>query len=663
MTKVFIIICLALAILGLAQNVHAGYLGADVNADVDAFGKSQMDAGSLLAFSQKNTLYALPMYNLQAGDHARYWDNMVEQYQSAQIDFIAVWLKGNGQPATFANFVTAVKKRGLENRIKIMPFDDNPASWTALWNYEHGNGYGYKVPFDMGDPVSRDYIWDRNLKIFFQNVPDVNRYKIDGRPVYAIWSAAPAFLSHFNGNGSKLLTYLRRQCLSTFGFNPYIMVSEDWIKNDPSSAAPGVVDAVFPWFTPVPGPAYSTWNVNAWNGTTLGACISQFRISNDADPNAHTWIVDPQHGNTLATGLAGTIGSGCTSTFIEGCDDYWENTTFWRARNLDPSGSPLGYAQTYYDYPNQRINLVRRYSNNPFPMFFQAEAEGCDSFSGATPLPHKTNNYRNGSIAIEDTTDKYGGYDVCNGQAGEALRWQEVPMEGTVRLLVRVAAGSAGRRLHFVIDGLARSSVKIPNTGGNQSWATVDMGKYIFAYHSYHSVSLVWDTPGVSVNWWQMQTTMLPDGFYKIAARQGGNGLSARSVAGANAASVETSVFRGLSSQKWHLHSLGRGRYSLSLTNTDGSPSRALAWTGGSPRDGGVFMSGSTSDASQQWSLIFQRDGFCALCPVRTPASHLQDSLSVALDAEGNTGTAVRLRQSGSYPNAPQQEWSFIPVN
>jgi len=68
---------------------------------------------------------------------------MVEQYQSAQIDFIAVWLKGNNQPATFANCVTAVNKRGLTNRIKIMAFDDNPASWTAMWNFDHGNGYGY----------------------------------------------------------------------------------------------------------------------------------------------------------------------------------------------------------------------------------------------------------------------------------------------------------------------------------------------------------------------------------------------------------------------------------------------------------------------------------------------------------------------------------------
>ena len=235
------------AVLIFAPAAFAGSLGADVNADVDAFGHDQMDIDGLLAFSQKNTVYALPLFNQPANDHARYWNNMVEQYESAQIDFVAVWLKGNNQPATFANLVTAVGKRGLTGRLKIMPFDDNPASWTAMWNFDHGNGYNYKVPFDVGSKDNWAYVWDKNLKVFFQNVPDANRYKINNRPVYAIWSAAPAFLSNLNGNGSKLLNYLRTQCQSEFGFNPYIMVSGDWVKNDPSSD--GVADAVYPWFT------------------------------------------------------------------------------------------------------------------------------------------------------------------------------------------------------------------------------------------------------------------------------------------------------------------------------------------------------------------------------------------------------------------------------
>lgn len=485
---------------------QAGDLGVDVNADVDAFGKNQMDINGLASYSRQHTVQALPLFNQPPDDHVRYWDNMVEQYQSAGIDFVAVWLKGNGQPATFANFVTAVEKRRLGDRIKIMPFDDNPASWTALWNSDHGHGYNYKVPFDVGETANWTYVWDKNLKVFFEHVPDANRYKIDGRPVYRVWSAAPAFLTNVAGNGSKLLRYLREQCRRTFGFNPYIMVPEEWIKLDPSSDDPAVVDAVAPWFTPVPGPNYSDWNVHTWHGVTVGACIPQFRISNDADPNAPTWIVDPEHAQTLAKGLANTAGNArCLATFIEGFDDYWENATLWRARNIDPGGLPLGYKETGYDYPNQRLNVVRRYSRHPFPPDLREEAENCDTFSGAAPRAAAPNDYRNGELAIEETSDAQGGYNVCYAQAGETLTWREVPMEGTVHLQVRVATLATDARMHFVMDGIAQKAFAVPTTGGAQEWATVEAGEWTFARGSNHTVALVIDTAGINVNWWQLR--------------------------------------------------------------------------------------------------------------------------------------------------------------
>lgn len=602
MTRTAFILCACLAFL--ATGAQAGSLGVDVNADIDAFGHNQMGSAGLQEFAQKNTVYALPLYNAPTGDHARYWDSMAEQYGAAQIDFAAVWLKGNNQPATFGNLVTALKKRGLQNRVKVMAFDDNPASWTALWNFEHGDGYGYKVPFDLSAPAHRTFVWDKNVKVFFQAVPDSSRYKIKGRPVYAIWSGSPAFLANLSGNGSKLITYLRQQCKETFGFNPYILVPADWVKNDPSSAAPGVVDAVYPWFTPVPGPSYSTWNVTQNSGgLTLGTCIPQFQISSKTDPNAPTWIVDPKHGETLTAGLKATLGAGCISTFIEGFDDYWENTTLWRARNLDENGAVLGYAQTYYDYPNQRINLVRRESNNPFPLTLTEEAESCDTFSGAAAFPGKPNFYRNGPIAIEDTTDTGGGYAVCRGRAGETLRWQEVPMQGTVSLSVRVALVRGGK-MHCVVDGVARPAVRVPKTGGEQKWATVSLGAYTFPRNSYHSVSLVWDTPGVSVNYWRAITTKLPDGLYRIITGQGGDTLTAK-LGGA-----KTAPNAGLDSQKWRLRTLGKGRVSLTAVS------------------GGKL--------GTAWTVVPQPDGFCQLRPA------------------GSRNELADTRQ---------QEWSFLPVN
>lgn len=596
------VVALALS-LAFAAHARAGDLGVDVNADVDAFGHSQMDIGSIGALAAHGTVYPLPLINLPPGDHAHYWDGMVEQYQSAQIDFVAVWLKGNNQPATFANLVTAINKQGLGKRIKIMPFDDNPASWTALWNNDHGSGYGYKSPFDVSVRANWAWVWDRNLKTFFQSVPDTSRYKIDGRPVYRIWSGAPAFLSHLDGSGSKLLMYLRAQCRHTFGFNPYIIVPEDWVKNDPSSGASGIVDAVAPWFTPVPGPNYSTWNINTWHGVTLGACIPQFRISSNSDPNAPTWIVDPQHGKTLATGLAGTAGSEtCAATFVEGFDDYWENATLWRARNQSPDGGALGYAQTGYDYPNQRINLLRRYSRNPFPPNLKEEAAGCDTYSGAVSASGPLNIYRNGSLAVEDTTDMGGGYDVCPAQAGQTLQWRDVPMQGTVHLLARAAGSIKGGRMHAVVDGMARAPVAVPKPSGGQAWTTVDLGAFVLARGSYHAVALVCDTPGLRVHWWQARTLQIPDGAYKIVAWPGPDPLRAR---------------------KWSVHGLGGGRYSIRLASAQ---NRAAL-----PR---------------QWTIMPRPDGFFAIAPARVRSRQ----------------AALSLGDWDGFANLGSQEWSFVPV-
>ena len=53
--------------------------------------------------------------------------------------------------------------------------------------------------------------------------------------------------------------------------------------------------------------------------------------------------------------------------FLEGFTDVAENAAWWRSKD-----------RTYYDYPNQRINLLRKYSNHPFPMEQRLEAEACD---------------------------------------------------------------------------------------------------------------------------------------------------------------------------------------------------------------------------------------------------------------------------------------------
>ena len=138
-------------------------------------------------------------------------------------------------------------------------------------------------------------------------------------------------------------------------------------------------------------------------------------------------------------------------------------------------------------------------------------------------------------------------------------------------LRVRAASPSAGHNLHFVIDGVKYPSVAIPKTGGGQIWTTVDMGAYRFAFNSYHTVSLVWDTSGVSVNWWQVQTVKIADGEYHIVLQGGGDERA---------------------SQYCIIHALGKGRYALHALND-----------------------GALRAVSPQWLVTMLPDGLCSLRP------------------------------------------------
>ena len=658
MIKLLVILIATIAIFSVTHPVQAQYLGGDVNADVDGFGNGQMSIADIE--SQNPHVLGLPMFNATNGDHSDYWNAMVEQYEASQLDFIAVWLKGNSQPATFANFVTAVNLRNQAspNRLKILPFDDNPASWSALWNYDNGYGYDYTYPFDMSNTANwTNYIWHGDLLTYFQNVPAANRFEIDGRPVWAIWSAAPLFVSNLSGNGSKMLAWVRQQCESTFGFNPYIMVPEDWIQEDPSSAAAGVVDGVYPWYSPDPNYAYATWDLYDWNSANYGCAVPQYNGWSSSTDN--DLIIDPQHGQTLANSLQNTVGAGGLTTFVEGFDDYWENTECWRAANISSSGSAIAYSPSGFDYPNERINILRQNSNNPYPMNLTEQGYGCDTFSGGVSGGGV---YRNGNIALQECGDTGGGWNVYATQKGQSLNWQQVPIEGTVNLLVRAATEYTGQTLHFVIDGVTYPSVTIPNTGGWQTYATVNMGSYTFPFNSTHAVSLVWDYANININWWQVQQTAIPNGVYKITGTNGWNALGATGGGTANGTSISLEPYAGLPSQQWYISAIGNGNYSIRSMNSNGSPGSSLNDTGCTGVNGTQMQLWTYGlQTCSQFNFTLQPDGFASIDSAMPNSSGGYDVLD-GEGASGSPGTLIGLWTWDGFPNTAQQEWSLTPL-
>ena len=442
-----------------------------------------------------------PLFNPIPGQPNATWDDWAEELAASGVDFVCPNLRGSWpntsqNPTNIAPLLSALANRGLAQSIKLAIFDDNAASWTAQWNQANGRGFGYAQPFDISQPTNWAYLWDYNYKLFYQTVPDANRFRINGRPVIIIWSGNTYFVGHMQGNASKALLYVRQQCQNTFGFNPFIILSGDFLSNDTTCNNVSVTDAVHNWFAQ----GSSGYSQSSFNGIKIGALCAEFQT-----PAFGSGWIDPQHGQTLANNLMSTRGSGALLTLAEGFTDWEESAALFRVNNLDSNGNPLSYDQTYYDYPNQRLNLLRQYGNHANPCELKFEAEGCDYFDGANGGNGLANFYRNGNIAIEPAGDAGGGYDVGWINPGESLEWEQVPMQGSnVHLRVRVASPNNNSSLHFVIDGITYPSLTVPNTGSWQVYTNIESGTtYVFPKDSLHTVQLVCETAGFNINYWQ----------------------------------------------------------------------------------------------------------------------------------------------------------------
>jgi hypothetical protein len=480
------------------QPVHAQYVGVTMGYQYEPVLTGPLN------YSQYNLPLYTPNWPSQYDPNNPTWGVWLEQLQQAGVDFVGPnctgsWPHTNNPPTQMAPLVALVNSRGLASQIKFALFDDNAASWCAQYNQSIGNGFGYAQPMDMGNTNNWRFLYDYNYKLFYQTVPDANRFKINGRPVIFIWSSSPTMFTNQQGNLSRAFAYVRQCCQRDFGFNPLII--DDWAttKRDTTCTNAGILDGMQGWFIAGPtGPSYTLTN---WNGLSVGVAVAEFQHPGESG------YLDPNHGQLFKTGLAGTVGAGAIYTLCEGFTDSSEDAAIWRARNVNTNGLPLNYTNVLYDYPNERLDILRQFSRAPFPATLAYEAEGCDWFGGANGGNGQTNFYRNGNIAIETTTDTPGGgYNVGWMQSGEWLEWTNVPLNGTPHFVMRVATPNSGIKAHFVIDGVVESSQTLPVTGGWQTYTNMDFGSYGTYSQSYHDVRLVFDNGGENINWWEITT-------------------------------------------------------------------------------------------------------------------------------------------------------------
>jgi len=426
----------------------------------------------------------------------QWWENMVEEVDYSGIDYVALLSRGTqpnqtkdlgtGDPKHIKTMVKYMKER--DTKFKLAIFDDCPNSWESSRNY---NLYGkddtkYEL-FDCGNPDNYKYIWDYNLKVALENIPDEMRYKIDNRPVIIFWSVKNTWMTNMEGNLSKIVAHIKQKCQADLGVLPYLIVMSPWFDRD-TTLKPSMVDAAHNWFSAAGGTSFTLTNLNNFKA---GVCVPSF--VKPAEPENGVllpYMNIKDQGDRLRYGLDNTVKAGAQLTLVEGFTDSAEGAALWRSSDEGNF--------TYYNYPNQRLNILRSYTKNPYPFSLKMEAEACD-FNYDTTAGNSGNSYLDrGDLDVLKCSDSKGGWFVTNTQANEWMEWRELPLVPENKFEIRYKS-TAAATVFISIDGVAQPTVTLPAT--NSAWTTIDAGTFINEKNSARTVRLTIASGSPDINY------------------------------------------------------------------------------------------------------------------------------------------------------------------
>lgn len=442
------------------------------------------------------TYYNVPLFEaVPEGSEDGWWDNLVEEIAYSGLDYIAANCRGlqpsypkkyvdHGDPTHIKQLIEAMERRGVADKFKVAIFDDCPASWEAARNEDLGRGYagysadnpGQRKPYPLKD-IAVDtkefqdsiyqYIWDYNIRLAFQNIPEKYIFKYNGRPVVYFWGCS--FVGDVPGKLSYILKRVREDCIKEFGMDPLLIIDQDWGKRDNTlTAATEVVGGINNWFN-----MDNPYTVRTFKDLTIGVGIPGFLVN---DKKGNKMFVDADHGRLLQKVLTYSVKNRANLIFLEGFTDVLENAAYWRSTD-----------EVYYDYPNQRLNILRKWSSNPYPKEFKVEAEACDYFEDKSS-GNSGGQYRKGDLDIKKCNDVYEGWCVTATESGEWLKWVELPFSaGNSVVKLRYSALSAVK-IRFDIDKKEGSVVELPATGG--TWKEIDAATVNFEKKGWREVVL-----------------------------------------------------------------------------------------------------------------------------------------------------------------------------
>ena len=463
--------------------------------------------------TSSTTFYNKPLFEVKSfgATETEWWDNLVEEMVYSGLDYVAPNCRGrlpkadtdpaydrdHGDPTRIKDFIAALQRRNEEN-LKIAIFDDCPASWAAARNFDLYQTYATFIsaeiqqskgltdeevmyPLDNLDDIYK-YIWDYNIKLAFDNFYGENKannkylLRIDGKPVLFLWSINGFLNVDYAALGNKkidckgklkaILNKIHADFKSAYGEDLFICADRAFQDRD-KEVDESVVESLNDWFiASEQAPTRSSWTVRTFNGKTVGVAVPAFYTN---DKSGTRMFFDADHGKRLTDALDDMVAKNADLVFLEGFTDMAENAAYWRSTD-----------NIYYDFPNQRLNILRKYSSSrAWAESFRVEMEACDYFFDVS-AKNSGNQYRTGSLDVAKIAgvapDKNTEWYVTSTEAGEWMEWKELPYTaGDITVKVCYAAKEDAKIRFDFGEGTKRRQgpvVELPATGGE--WVTVD---------------------------------------------------------------------------------------------------------------------------------------------------------------------------------------------
>ena len=467
------------------------------------------------------TYYNLPLFEAKefSATDEEWWDNLVEEFVYSGLDYVAANCRGrlpradtesryeldHGDPTRIKDLIAAMERRGVED-LKIAIFDDCPASWAAARNFDLYGKYSSVLsysqqeelgltdaelvyPLDDLDDIYK-YIWDYNIKLAFENFygenAENNKYlfRFNGKPVLYLWSVNGFLNVTYKALGGErpdctgklkvILDKIRADFNATFGEDVFICVDKAFSDRDMYVDAT-VVDARNRWFVASEQTTnrYS-YSLEGYNNVRTGVAVPAFLTN---DKSGTRMFFDAEHGQRLIDALDYMVKYEADLLLLEGFTDMAENAAYWRSTDTK-----------FYDFPNQRLNILRKYSSkNAYPASFRVEAEACDFYEDLSS-GNSGNQYRKGDLDVKKCVDGFNGWCVTDTESGESLRWVELPFSAGESIVKLRYASQEDGQIRFDIDGVEGNTVDLPATGG--SWNEIDAATVNFEEKGWREVVL-----------------------------------------------------------------------------------------------------------------------------------------------------------------------------